>query len=348
MNESRLRIGLVGLGQVSIPHEEGYVRLSELAVIAAVCDANEELARERAAPYKAKVYTDYRDLVRDPEIDVVDVVLPHDFHYPVALAAFEQRKHVMVEKPIAVTSEQGLTMVRKANEAGVKFTVAENTRFIQAYRESEKLLRAKELGDIWLVRAYIHGPAIQRIQDPACWLGKKPYGGVILDSGVHTFYLFKWFFGGVCDVRTFASKIVPEGEMEDNATIMGHLANGAEYTTLQSCTIEVPWMERLEVYGSQGGLVVDQLANPVATLYKGSKDFYGKALENVPYDPMRWKDYSMFDEIEDFVCAIHEDRLPTIDPLDGCYAVRVVEACYRSLEEGRPLPIADDTSVSMS
>jgi predicted dehydrogenase len=347
MNESKIRVGLVGLGQVSVPHEQGYERLGELAQITAICDANEELAKSRAAPHKAKVYRDYRELVRDPDIDLVDVVLPHDYHFAVAMAGFEQKKHVLVEKPIAVTSELGLTMIQKAKEAGVKFTVAENTPFIRAYQESEKLIRSGALGDIWLVRAYIHGPAVHRIQDPGCWLGKKPYGGVILDSGVHTFYLFKWFFGGVCDVQTFASKIVPEGEMEDNATITGHLANGSHFTTLQSCTIEVPWMERLEIFGSDGGLVIDQLANPVVTLYRGEKDFDGQDLQNVPYEPMMWKHRSMHSEVEDFVRAVHEDRPPKVDPLDCCYAVRVVETCYESLDQGEPLPVKEYARFSL-
>jgi len=65
------------------------------------------------------------------------------------------------------------------------------------------------------VRTLIAGSEVYRIKDPTLWHGKAPYGGVILDSSVHNFYLFKWLFGGVRDVLGFASRLIPEGEVEE-------------------------------------------------------------------------------------------------------------------------------------
>jgi predicted dehydrogenase len=244
-----------------------------------------------------------------------------------------------VEKPISVTSDQGLILIKKAKQAGVKFTVAENTRFVKAYREAENLLQSGELGTIWLVRAYVHGTEIQRLNSPSSWVGKKPFGGVILDSGVHTFYLFKWLFGGVRDLKAIAFKAYPAGQMEDNAIIMGHLANNVEFITFQSCTVEIPWTERLEVYGSQGGLVIDQLVSPPARVYTGKEDAHGRTLEDVPYDH-HWKHHSVIEEVQDFVQAVLENRDPLIDPMDACYAVKVVEAAYRSAENNASISIS--------
>ena len=130
------------------------------------------------------------------------------------------------------------------------------------------------------------GSEVHRIKDPALWHGKLPYGGVILNSSVHNFYLFKWLFGGVRDVRGMASRLIPEGQAEDNGLMLGHLANGAEFQLFTSCTIEIPWTERLEVYGSKGGLVIDQLANPVAKYFQGSGDFEGTVLKAFPSTPL--------------------------------------------------------------
>jgi predicted dehydrogenase len=281
-------------------------------------------------------------LINDSSIDLVDICLPHTYHFEVALAALEGKKHVFVEKPITVKSEQALVLIEKAKAAGVKFSVAENTRFVSSYLETEKIIKQGILGDIWTVRTLIAGSEVTRLKSSDTWLGKKPYGGVILDAGVHTFYLFKWLFGGVRDVHGFASTIVPEGEAEDNAVILGHLANGAEIVMNLSCTMETPWTERLEVYGSKGGLIVDHLANPTLRYYHGVRDFEGTIVPQVPYQPAAWKYLSFIEEVKDFVNAIYEDRTPTIDPLDGYYAVKAVEAVELSINTGKPVVM--DTS----
>ena len=195
------------------------------------------------------------------------------------------------------------------------------------------------LGEIWSVRTLIAGSEVYRIKNPELWHGKAPYGGVILDSAVHNFYLFKWLFGGVRNVLGFASKIVPEGEVEDNGLVLGHLANGAEFQLNTSCTFEIPWTERLEVYGSSGGMIIDQLANPVVKVYYGSNDIDGTTIEDVPFDPLGWKFASMVLEIRDFVTAVAEDRAPLIDPEDALYALRAVEAVSQSIETRQPVMV---------
>ncbi len=331
MADQKIRVGIVGLGAISFAHEAGYAELPDECEIAAMCDVNQEEVDNRIGMYSAKGYTRYQDLVADPDVDMVDVIVPHPLHYEVALAALQHGKHVLVEKPIAVNSSQGKEMVEAARKAGVRFSVAENTRFVTAYLAAEKILKDGLLGDIWTVRTQIAGSEVGRIKDPNLWHGKAPYGGVILDSAVHNLYLFKWLFGGVKDVRGFASKVVPEGEMEDNGLILGHLCNGAEFQLYTTCTAEIPWMERLEVYGSKGGMVIDQLANPVLRYYFGSGDIDGMIAEDVPFDPLGWKFMSMVAEIKDFVSAVRDDRPPQVDPADALYAVQVVEAIDRSI-----------------
>jgi UDP-N-acetyl-2-amino-2-deoxyglucuronate dehydrogenase len=339
MSRQKIRVGLVGVGGAAYMHEIGYKSSSEFAEIVAMCDVNEKGVAKRAKNLNARVYTDYHELVSDPAIDLVDICTPHFLHYEVALAALEQKKHVFVEKPITVRSEQAMELINKAKEAGVKLSVAENTRFVKSYLETEKILKEGLLGDIRTVRTLIGGSEVPRIKFGNSWVGKKPYGGAILDMCVHTFYLFKWLFGGLHDVRGFSSKIIPEGEMEDNAVVLGHLANGAEIITNVSCTMEIPWTERLEIYGSKGGLIVDHLASPTLKYFKGGMNFEGVGVEAVPYDPRGWKYLSFVEEVKDFVNAVYEDRLPTIDPMDGYYAVKGVEAVEESIASGRQVVV---------
>lgn len=305
-----------------------------------MCDINNGEVTSRIGMYeRCQGYTDYQDLLNNANVDLVDITVPHEMHYEIAKAALEKGKHVLVEKPIAVKSEQGAELIDLAREKGVKFSVAENTRFVTAYQKAEEILKEGLLGEIWTVRTLIAGSEVHRIKDPNLWHGKSPYGGVILDSSVHNFYLFKWLFGGVREVLGFASKLVPEGEVEDNGLILGHLVNGAEFQLNTSCTMEIPWTERVEIYGSKGGLIIDQLTNPVIKYYLGSNDIDGTTIEDVPFDPLGWKFSSMVLEIRDFVSAVAEDRQPLIDPADALYALRVVEAVDRSIKTKQPVVV---------
>ena len=331
--KSKIQVGLIGLGSISFAHEAGFSEMGEICQIAAMCDINPEEVDSRIASYAGcEGYINYKDLLDNPKVDLVDITVPHEKHYEIARAALEKGKHVLVEKPIAVKSEQGAELIDLARVKGLKFSVAENTRFVTAYQKAEEILKQGILGEILSVRTLIAGSEVYRIKNPALWHGKAPYGGVILDSAVHNFYLFKWLFGGVREVLGFASKLVPEGEMEDNGLILGHLANGAEFQLNTSCTMEIPWTERVEIYGSVGGMIIDQLANPVIKYYLGSNDIDGIAIEDVPFDPLGWKFGSMVAEIKDFVEAVIEDRLPLIDPADALYALKAVEAVARSVE----------------
>ena len=333
MTQKKVGVGLIGLGSISYAHEAGYAEMGEACEIAALCDINEEEVNNRIGMYAgAKGYTRYQELLADPRVDLVDITVPHVMHYEIAKAALEQGKHVLVEKPITVRSEQGEELITLAKEKGLKFSVAENTHFVTAYLKAEEILKQGILGNILTVRTLIAGSEVYRIKDPNLWHGKAPYGGVILDSSVHNFYLFKWLFGGVRDVLGFASRIIPEGEVEDNGLILGHLANGAEFQLNTSCTFEIPWTERVEIYGSLGGMIIDQLANPVVKYYLGSNDIDGIVVDDVPFDPMAWKFNSMIAEIKDFVAAVIEDRPPRIDPADALYALKAAEAVARSIE----------------
>jgi predicted dehydrogenase len=341
MSENKVRVGMIGMGGIAYMHEAGYIDPGDFSEIVAVCDVDEALARDRAIPYAAKAYTNYHALIADPDVDLVDITVPHHLHYPIALAALQQRKHVLVEKPMAMKAEQALHLINTARAMGVKFTVAENTHFVEAYREAERMLQSNALGHIRFVRTCIAGSEAVRIKSPASWVGSPENSGVLLDSGVHSFYLLRWLFGGVRNIQAFASKIIPESLVDDHTITFGHLANGAVFECVLSCIVEAPWTERLEIHGSKGSLIIDQLANPPVMHFQGPDDVEGTPVESIPYEPLAWKYLSIVTEVQDFAKAIIENRPPLIDPMYGYHAVQVVEAAYRSMATGRLVVIEE-------
>lgn len=336
MKSDKLRVGLIGLGEINRAHVEGYLAHQNRVEITAVCDINPTMLERRSRELGATPYTDVTDLLRSGEVDMVDITLPHNLHFSVAKLALEAGKHVLVEKPLAPNSQDCLRLIELARDLHVTFTVAENTPFVAAYQVIEEILRTQLLGDIRLVRTFIYGSEITRLSNRNLWKGKLDgsNGGAIIDAGPHSFYLLKWLFGEIDTVQAVSYKLVRESEVEDNAIVSGCLKNGTIFSTEYTFTAEIPWGERLEIYGSMGSVVLDQLADPPVRIFRGKDDFVGSALEEVPYNPVRWKFDSIAKGVQDFVDAVLEGRSPRVDPMDGYYAVRVAEKAYESIRLG--------------
>lgn len=332
MSGEKLRVGIVGAGLIAPNHAAGFQEVPELCEVVAVCDTNRENAENLAALFDARIYADYQELIADPQVDLVDLLLPHHLHYPAAMAVIQAKKHLLLEKPVAVTYPQSLEIVEAARQAGIHFGVAENTRYIRAYVEAEKLIRSGKLGDITLVRSFLPANERIRLSSDDFWGKRAGFGGgTLIDSGPHTFYLLKWLFGEIQELVAFTSQIYQvNSEVEDNADVRGRLVGGADFLSSFTFTAEVPHSERLEVYGTTGSLIVDQLTNPPVKFYAEPTDFEGSPVEGPQYDPMGWHFFSIVEEVKDFVRSMVEGRPPEVDPLDCCYAIHVIEKAYES------------------
>jgi predicted dehydrogenase len=345
---ARLGIGMIGLGSINRAHIAGYRSVPDAAAIVAVCDTVQAAASERARELGATPYTDHRALLADERVDSVDVTLPHHLHYPVVRDALEAGKHVYVEKPFALAPEQCRELIDLARERGRRLTVAENTRFVAAYVATQRLLEEGALGRIRTVRTLIYGSEVERIRSNR-WIARRNEagGGVIIDAGVHSFYLLEWLFGRVRQVRATMAAVLPESEVEDNAVVSGELEGGTLFTCELTCTAELPWGERLEVCGERGVVIVDQLADPVVRHFRGEHDFHPVAVAGVPYDPRGWKTASIADGAADFVHAVREGRPTGVNPEDGYRAVLIAQKAYESIADGeRAVDLTDPTDHS--
>jgi predicted dehydrogenase len=335
-----LGFGVIGLGGISQAHFPGYAA-SPYADVVAVCDIDESVANATAAQLDATAYTHYEDLLNDSRVDAVDVILPHNLHHRVVADALEAGKHVLVEKPLALTYADCTDLISRAEQRRLTLSVAENTRFVKAYLEAERLLASGVLGEIRLVRTLISGSEVKRLRNPSLWKGRRggSGGGAIIDAGPHSFYLLRWLFGEITVLRGFHDRLIDAAEVEDNGVVAGRLASGALFRSEFTFTAEVPWGERLEIYGSEGALIVDQLLDPPAVHVRGADDMTGEALAGVPFDPRGWKRESIALGVQDFAEALAEGRSPTVDARDGAHGVLVSELAYASADAGGiPIP----------
>jgi predicted dehydrogenase len=331
---SELRVGLVGLGAVAKDHINGFERMG--VPITAVCDVDPALVERVGADLGARTFVDYRDLLNSGEVDAVDILLPHHLHEEVAHAAIASKLHVLIEKPAARSSSSMTGLIDAAAENGVTFAVAENTRFVGAYNAVRDLISEGALGTIEVVRTAIFGNDSRNLSNPADWRGRRSLalGGAMFDGGAHSFYLLEWLFQGALNVSATSRTFTPGSEVEDFAVATGELRSGGSYTAEFMFAVEAPWSERLEVYGSKGSCIVDQLTNPVLTYFRDGRDWGGTPTGDVAYDPTGWKAVSIEETVVDFVEALRDGRPYGVDAEHIRQTMGAIDAAYESANGG--------------
>lgn len=242
----KIKVGIVGCGNIAnTKHFIALKKNSELAKMIAFCDIIEERAVKAAAEYGvkgAKVYTDYKEMMNNKEIDLIHVLTPNVSHCPITVAAFEAGKHVLCEKPMAATTADAEKMIAAWKKSGRKFTIGYQNRFRDDVMSLKKSCQAGELGDIYFAKAH----AVRRRAVPT-W-GVFPDkslqgGGPLIDIGTHALDITLWVMDNY-EVESISGSVFnklrdyPEGnlfgpwnpstfEVEDSAFGFVKMKNGA-------------------------------------------------------------------------------------------------------------------------
>lgn len=332
-----VRVGVIGLGLAGRPHLDGYESAPgcELAV---VCDVAESKLEPVVEARGVRGTTGYRSILADPDIDAVVLLLPHPLHHPVGAEALRAGKHVCLAKPMTVSAAEADELIEIAANAGLTLFVAESTRYVRAYVEAERMIRDGELGDVRMIRAFIADQVLDEWADEEdetqAWK-REPHGcGAILDCGPHLFDLLVWLFGDVESVQASARSWVPGIPLDNHSVVTGRMAGG-ELFTIEICSLtEYPRGERVEIYGSEGTLIIDQVLDPPMVLYRNDRDLRGSAVAGIHYDIERWKAESTAATAHDFVEVLRTGRPPRVSVEDSRYVVSLIERAYESVASG--------------
>ncbi len=328
---SSLGVGVIGLGRISPSHLSGFLKAEDCRLVA-VCDRDERKLKDVQSRMNVRSTADHHELLRDPEIEAVALLLPHQVHYAIAKEALEAGKHVLVEKPFTIRESEAQELIDLAKSKGLIVALAENTRFVRAYVAAEKMVRNGELGEIRLVRGFIPDQILDEWADePDGWKRQPNGAAVITDCAPHMLYLLIWLFGKIDSLQAISQRYPTEIELETHGIIAGRLANGGLFSIEVASVTEYPRGERVEIYGSKGTLVIDQVLDPPAVFYRGDKDPKGTPVEGVSYDLGGWKRRSIEDGAADFVAAVRAGHQPSISLDDARYTVRLLERAYESI-----------------
>ena len=329
-----LRVGIAGAGQAGDHHAVGFAA-TEGAEVVAIADLNEELARSVADRYGARAVTDWHSML-DLELDILVVALPHNLHLEPAEAAAGRGVHVLMEKPIAITLEDGRRIVEVCERADVKLTIS----FVHRYRE--ELQQARR----WIDEGAIGGPMVARetmggqrgAQVPG-WVEQKRAagGGVLMYSAIHGLDRLRWLLGSdVATVTAQTRRFDPSSETESSVSALLTFTGGAVATLSASAPVyrAQPRFWETELYGSSGMLRLR--TREWAELSSDSRlervDTSSLSAELGPH-------YNFWRQAEAFVAAIDAGRGPDVTAEDGLRSLEVAVAIYESAERNEPVSL---------
>jgi predicted dehydrogenase len=207
-----IRCGIVGFGFVG-PHHLDAMRRLGFVEVTAVCTQHAEQAAEKAKQFHVpKAYGDYRELLADPEIDVVDIVTPTCMHHPIALAALSSGKHVIVDKPMALNAAQAREMSLAAERAGAVAAVTFNIRYNPVVQQARFMVQSGELGSIHLLQGHYLQEWLLRDTDFSWRLDPEKCGAtaMVAEAGAHWFDLSQYLTGlRIVRVRADLATVLP-------------------------------------------------------------------------------------------------------------------------------------------
>jgi len=268
----RIKMGIIGCGFPFYFHTDN-AENSPYVEYTAVHDLNYDLAREVAEGFSANEMTAYKTLdeLLASDIDAVLVSVPHDIHEEIVEKCCEAGKHVLCEKPMAMTVEGCRKMIADAERCGVRLMIAENHRFLPIHNAMREAVAKGLVGNVCLVRSYEGCNEIEGNEDPDSWKGDiDRCGGAWLDMSVHKFGALEYILGERVDsVMTLMGKQVGTLPMkgDDNAISIVTFKSGAMAEVTVSSTQVSPANNSMEIFGDKGTILEDHGGSPALRIY---------------------------------------------------------------------------------
>ena len=338
-----LHVGIIGCGKIAqVRHLPEYAANPHVE-LAGYYDLNTQRAQEMAAQYGGKVYESYFDLLNDPSIDAVSISVENRSHAEITTYALYAGKHVLCEKPMAVTLAECESMVAAAERNGKHLMIGHNMRFDPVHRKAKKLLDAGIIGDIITFRTVLgnSGPEGWSPDRDAWFFDKnKAAMGALSDMGIHKVDLIQYLLNQ--KVIETTAKIVTLNKrdangnlisVDDNALCILKMSGGALGTLAASWTVYGHECQSTVLYGTKGlMLIYSEPSSPIII-----NDMEGNRT-SFAFDFASEKS----GVIDEFVDALVHDREPEVSGKEALTTMRTIFGSIRSSDIARPVAVNTD------
>lgn len=355
----KLKFAIVGCGRISYKHVEALISNSEEAELVAVCDIVRENAEKRSDEYKQgiptaeipAVYTSYKDMLKAADIDVVAIATESGYHPQIALDCMNVKKHIIVEKPMALSTMGAEEMIKAAKENNVKLCICHQNRFNKPIKQLRQAIESGRFGKVINGTARILWSRDMSYYMQAPWRGTWELdGGTLMNQCIHDIDLLQWMMGGEIDtVYAQTGNFIRNIEAEDFGSIIIRFKNGAVGIVEGSaCVYPKNLEETLSIFGEKGTVCIGGLAvNKIETWrFADNKDIEEDILKRQEDDPDTVYGFGHIPLYKDVIDSIKSGSDPLINGEEGKKGMQIILAAYKSQKTGQPVKYDELTFAS--
>jgi UDP-N-acetyl-2-amino-2-deoxyglucuronate dehydrogenase len=342
--KSMLNFALVGCGRIAKRHAEllGHSQIQG-ARLAAVCDVRQERAEPFARQFKVPAYTDMHEMMRKEPIDVAVVLSESGLHADHVVALSTHRKHIVVEKPMALTLRDADRMIAACDQAGIKLFVVKQNRFNVPVVKLREALEAGRFGKLVLGTVRVRWCRPQSYYDQDSWRGTWAMdGGVLSNQASHHIDMLEWMMGEVDTVYAVSSTALVKIEAEDTAVVSLRFHSGA-LGVIEATTAARPkdLEGSISVLGEKGTVEIAGFAVNQMRTWNFVEPQAGDehVMEKYSVNPPNVYGFGHQAYYEHVVDCIMNDRKHLVDGLEGRKSLELITAIYESVETGKPVQL---------
>ncbi|UOQ93309.1 Gfo/Idh/MocA family oxidoreductase [Halobacillus shinanisalinarum] len=345
---NKVKVAVIGCGSIAQKRHLPEYKVNPYVEIVAVCDVVESRVAEVAEKYGARAFVDYKEVLQLTEVDAVSVCLPNYLHASVTIDALNAKKHVLCEKPMAVSLDEANEMNNAAKANQKKIMIAHNQRFVSSHHKAKHIIESGELGKIYSFRTtFGHGgPENWSIDGRTSWFFNKEeaFVGAMGDLGVHKADLIRYLLGEVSEVGAFVETSAKENtSVDDNAICILKMESGVVGTLTASWSYVSGGDNTTVIYGENGTI---QLENDPD--YSLKIDYKNGECVHYKLDKIQTNDekgQTTTHVIDHFVDAIIYDRDPLVTGEEGIKSLQVILSALESNESKQITKINSIASV---
>ncbi|MFH1332800.1 MAG: Gfo/Idh/MocA family oxidoreductase [archaeon] len=335
-----VRVALVGCGRISAKHVNALEECKDVKIVA-VCDIRHGRAQILAAKLGCNCYFDHLELLEKEGFDLIDICTPNDTHPQIAIDAARKGKHVLTEKPMALSVEDCDRMIGECEKNNVRLFVVKQNRFNPPIMKTREALERGRFGKLFLGNVTVRWARPQEYYDGNEWHGTKDRdGGMLFTQASHHVDMLQWMLGPVSSVKAYAGTLTHDIETEDNAVVALKFMSGALGVIESSTSIFPRNMEgSLTLLGEKGSVKVGGMAMNKIDHWEFS-DFENddEHIKDCATTPPNVYGFGHNEVVRSVVDSLKGNKIAwEVDGHEGKKSVKLIRAIYESAETGREI-----------
>jgi UDP-N-acetyl-2-amino-2-deoxyglucuronate dehydrogenase len=334
-----LKFALIGCGRISHKHSEllGNNQIDG-AKLVSVCDIDEEKAKKLADKFNIPYYTDMEKILKNEDIDVVSILTPSGMHCEHTLKIAKYKRHIVVEKPMALTLDDADSMIRACDENGIRLFVVKQNRYNLPVQQLKKALDDNRFGKLVLGTVRVRWCRPQEYYDQDSWRGTWKYdGGVLTNQASHHIDLLEWCMGDVESVFAKSVTALVDIEAEDTAVVTLKFQNGALGIIEATTAVRPKDLEgSISIMGETGSVEIGGFAvNEIKHWNFKDTIQSDNNINDFSVNPPNIYGFGHKAYYEHVVDCISNDKKALVDGLVGRKSLELINAIYESIETGK-------------